>query len=161
MITKTTYFAIVTTLAFAMDAYADGHNNLKAFPAAANGMERHVIVLPHKERGEEDAFKVELIAGKQMMTDGVNQIRLGANIEAKPLKGWGFTYYEVAKFGHAISTRIGVPPNTPKVKNFISGSPLIIRYNSRIPIVIYTPKGGEVRYRIWRAGEKFEVVKKG
>ena len=159
--TKTICFAIVTSLAFAKIASADGHKNLKAFPAAANGMERHVIVLPHKERSEENAFKVELIAGKQMMTDGVNQVRLVANVEAKTLKGWGFTYYEVTKFGHAISTRIGVPPNTPKVKKFISGSPLIIPYNHRLPIVIYTPKGSEVRYRIWRAGEKFEVVKKG
>jgi serine protease inhibitor ecotin len=33
------------------------HPQLKAFPAAKEGMERFVIVLPHKERGEEDAFQ--------------------------------------------------------------------------------------------------------
>ena len=158
---KTTPLALAASLAFSAFTTAAEHKNLKAFPAADDGMERHVIVLPHKERGEENAFKVELIAGKQMMTDGVNSMRLGANIEAKPLKGWGFTYYEVAKFGPAASTLIGVPPNTPKVKKFVSGSPLLIRYNSRIPIVIYTPKGGEVRYRIWKADAKFDTVEKG
>jgi hypothetical protein len=29
-------------------------------------MERFVIALPHKERGEEDAFQVEIIVGKEM-----------------------------------------------------------------------------------------------
>jgi ecotin len=28
------------------------------------------------------------------------------------------------------------------------------RYNSRMPIVVYVPKGAEVRYRIWKAGKE-------
>lgn len=142
-------------------ARAAEHKNLKAFPAAAEGMERFVIALPHKERGEEDDFRVELIVGKVIETDGVNKVRLGAKIEAKPLKGWGFTYYEVAKVGPPLSTRIGVPPGTPKVKRFVGGQPLQIRYNSRIPVVVYVPEGCEVRYRIWSARGDFEVVEKG
>ena len=69
---------------------------LKAFPQAGDGMTRFVIMLPHKERGEDQNFKVEIYVGKEMETDGVNTYRLGGKIEAKPLKGWGFTYYEVA-----------------------------------------------------------------
>ena len=84
------------------------HKNLKAFDKAPDGMERFVIELPHKERGEENAFMVELIVGKEMETDGVNRVHLGGKIEAKPLKGWGFTYYEVAKLGPGASTLIGV-----------------------------------------------------
>ena len=34
---------------------------------------------------------------------------------------------------------------------FVQGPSQLIRYNSRIPIVVYVPKGAEVRYRIWSA----------
>ena len=61
------------------------HPELKAFPAAKEGMQRFVIVLPHKERGTEDAFKVEIIPGKTMLTDGVNLVRLGTTIEPRTL----------------------------------------------------------------------------
>ena len=96
-----------------------------------------------------------------MLTDGVNSVRLGGNIDAKPLKGWGFTYYEVAKFGPTASTLIGVRPDTPKVKKFVSMPSMTIPYNSRIPLVVYVPEGGEVRYRIWKASETTEEAKKG
>jgi len=128
---------------------AADHKYLKAFAKAPEGMTRFVIELPHKERGEENAFKVELIVGKVMLTDGVNRMRLGGTIEAKPLKGWGFTYYEVKKLGPAASTLIAPRPGQPKVKKFVSGPSRLIRYNSRIPVVVYVPKGAELRYRIW------------
>jgi ecotin len=76
-------------------AFAAEPPELKAFPAAQKGMERFVIMLPHKQRGEEDDFKVEIIVGKDMLTDGVNRLRLANTIEARPLKGWGYTYYQV------------------------------------------------------------------
>jgi len=38
----------------------------------------------------------------------------------------------------------------------VQGKPLQIRYNSRLSIVIYAPKGYEIRYRIWSAPEKLE-----
>jgi ecotin len=132
-------------------ANAADHKYLKAFPKPAKGMVRYVIELPHKNRGEENAFKVELIVGKMLLTDGVNRMFMGGKLETKPLKGWGFTYYEVAKLGPAASTLIGVPPGTPKVEKFVAGPSQLIRYNSRIPIVVYVPKGGEVHYRIWAA----------
>ena len=126
------------------------HKYLKAFPKAAGGMSRFVIVLPDKTRGQEGAFKVELIVGKMMDTDGVNQMFLSGKLEPKPLKRWGFTYYQ-AKLGPVASSLIGVPPGTPSVHKFVQGPSQLIRYNSRIPIVVYVPKGAEVRYRIWSA----------
>jgi len=137
------------------------HPELKAFPAAKEGVERFVIVLPHKERGEENAFKVELIPGKTMLTDGVNLMRLGTTIEARPLKGWGYTYYEVTGRDLAMSTLMAPPPGTPQVKKFVSGKPLLIRYNSRLPVVVYAPKGYEIRYRIWKAPPTSEKAEKG
>ena len=136
------------------------HPQLKAFPAAKEGMERFVIVLPHKERGEEDAFKVELIVGKEMLTDGVNLVRLANTIEARPLEGWGYTYYEVTGSSEALSTRMAPPEGAPQVKKFVTAAPLHIAYNSRLPIVVYAPTGYEVQYRIWKAGKSIKKAKK-
>jgi serine protease inhibitor ecotin len=30
----------------------------------------------------------------------------------------------------------------------------LLRYNSKLPLVVYEPSGFEVRYRIWAAGEE-------
>lgn len=151
---------IMTLLAVSFSAFGAEHPELKAFPPAKDGMERFVITLPHKERGEEDAFKVELIVGKEMLTDGVNQIRLGNTIEPHPLKGWGYTYYEVAESSVAISTMMAPPEGTPMVKTFVTAAPLQVRYNSRLPIVVYVPKGYEVRYRIWKASDTIKKAEK-
>ena len=137
------------------------HKYLKAFPAAGEGMTRYVINLPDKQRGEDNNYRVEITVGKKMLTDGVNQVRMGGKIEAKPLKGWGFTYYEVEKFGPAASTRIGVPADRPKVETFVPMPSITIPYNSRIPLVVYVPEGGEVRYRIWKAADRFESAESG
>ena len=137
------------------------HPQLKVFPAAKEGMERFVIVLPHKERGEEDAFKVELIVGKEMLVDGVNLVRLANTIETRPLAGWGYTYYEMTGSSEALCTMMAAPEGTPKVLRFVKASPLLIAYNSRLPIVVYVPKGYEVRYRIWKASQQTRKANKG
>jgi len=154
---------VLCHLALALPAMSADHPELKAFPAAKENMERLVIVLPHKERGEEDGFMVELVVGKTMETDGVNNYHLGASIKELDLKGWGYTYYEVSGKGQTAQTLIGVPPGAPPVKKFVQGSSLKIRYNSRLPIVIYVPEGNgfEVRYRIWSAEAEFKPAKKG
>ena len=144
----------------AQSVYAE-NDYLKAFPAASDGMTRYVINLPDRQRGEEDGYRVEIVVGETMLTDGVNRMRLGGSIQAKPLKGWGFTFYEVEKLGPAASTLIGVPPDQPKVEKFVPGPSTMIRYNSRIPLVVYVPAGAEVRYRIWKAPEKFAGAKEG
>jgi ecotin len=148
--------AVLSTPAFSAE-----HRELKAFPAAKDGMQRYVIALPHKERGEEDSFKVEIIAGKEMLTDGVNLVQLANTIKERLLEGWGYTYYELTGPSEAISTMMAPPPGAPQVKKFVSAAPLQIRYNSRLPIVVYVPKGYEVRYRIWSAPETTIKAEKG
>lgn len=151
----------ISCVLIAVAAIGAEHRELKAFPEAKDGMERYVIVLPHKERSEEGEFKVELVAGQTMMTDGVNQMRMGVKIEPRPLKGWGYTFYEVTGKPVTMSTLIAPPPGAPKVKKFVAGTPLQIRYNSRLPVVIYAPKGFEIQYRIWEASKKMKSVEKG
>tara|TARA_R110000850_G_scaffold16224_10_gene50865 strand:- start:1522 stop:2007 length:486 start_codon:yes stop_codon:yes gene_type:complete len=133
---------------------APDHPELKAFPEAEEGQQRIVIVLPEKTRDEEGAFKVELIPGKVMMTDGVNKVRHGSTVESRPLKGWGYTFYEVIGKDVVMSTKMAPRPGTKKVEKFVAGQSLTIRYNSRLPVVVYAPEGYEVRYRIWSAGEE-------
>ena len=143
-------FGLFTTMTSAVE-----HSQLKAFPLAKAGMQSFVIELPLKERGEEDAFKVELLPGKMMTTDCVNLVHLGTRIEAKPLKGWGYTYYEVTGKDISMSTMMGVPAGTQSIKVFVAGQSLMIRYNSRLPIVIYAPQGHQIKYRIWRTDDEF------
>ena len=148
-------------MSFAMSAHSEQHPQLKAFPPPPDGMQRFVIVLPHKERGEEDRFGVELVAGREMLTDGVNLMRLGNRIEARTLKGWGYHYYEVTGSSEAMSTMMAPPPGTLQVKRFVSAMPLRIAYNSRLPVVVYAPKGYQLRYRIWTAPETFVQAGRG
>lgn len=152
---------ILGLVVLGVPAFCAEHPELKAFPAATEGMERFVIVLPHKERGEEDAFQVELIVGKEMLTDGVNLVRLANTIEARPLEGWGYTYYEVTGSSETVSTRMAPPEGAPQVKTFVTAAPLQIAYNSRLPIVVYAPAGYEVRYRIWEATKVIKKADKG
>lgn len=140
---------------------SDESPDLHAFPAAKDGMERFVIVLPHKARGEEDAFQVELIVGKELLTDGINLVRLANTIEARTLAGWGYTYYEVTGPSGVLSTRMAPPAGTPQVMTFVTAAPLYIPYNSRLPIVVYAPNGYEVRYRLWQAAEDIHKAEKG
>ena len=122
-----------------------------AYPAAAAGKTRHVILLPSKERDEEEDVKVEIIAGRTIDTDGVNTYRFGGEFRERDIPGWGFSYFEVDALGAPLSTRIAPAPGTPTVKAFAPGPRMLVRYNSRLPLVVYAPEGVEVRSRVWRA----------
>lgn len=135
---------------------AEKSDPLEAFPAAKESMQRFVIVLPAKQRSEEESLKVELISGKEMLTDGVNRVRLANAIETRSLKGWGYSYYEVTGSSKVLTTLMAPPEGAPMVTAFVTGAPALVRYNSRLPIVVYVPKGLELRYRIWRARGTFK-----
>lgn len=158
MIRQLSPWMAICLLFLTLPSAASEHSQLKAFPEAPPGMVRFVIELAHKERDEERGFKVELIAGRVMQTDGVNQIRLGSRIEPRPLKGWGYTYYEVQQESATISTMMAAPEGAPKVRQFVTTAPLSIHYNSRLPIVVYVPEEYEVRYRIWAAPEQYQAA---
>lgn len=127
---------------------------LEPFPPADPGMERFVVQLPHKERDEEQDYRVELIAGKRVRTDGVNRFQLTGSLEPRNLEGWGYTYYAFTGPAEVIGTLMAPPPGMPAAEAFVSAAPLIVRYNSRLPIVVYVPRGLQVRYRVWSAGDE-------
>jgi len=122
----------------------------KAYPAATAGQKRIVIHLD--AQADESAWKIELSVGKVMETDGVNHLGGGAKIEEKNVEGWGYNFYEAKAQGGIFSTLIGVPPGAPKVTRFVTmASSGPVRYNSKLPVIVYVPEGLEVRYRLWKA----------
>src|SRR5271154_2845810 len=125
-------------------------DDLKPFPPAEEGMTRHVIRLPKQK--DEAAFKVELIIGKTVRTDAQNRYFFSGTLETETIPGWGFDRYILRSLGPMAGTLMAVDPGATEVERFISlGGETILRYNSRLPIVVYVPAGVEVRYRLWRA----------
>lgn len=122
---------------------------LKPYPAAAEGFNRHVIELP--AQANEAEHRVELIAGKTLEVD-CNQQRLGGQWQEKTVEGWGYGYYELGQVGPAVSTLMACPEGSRKQAFVqVGGEPMLVRYNSKLPLVIYAPAEVEVRYRIWSA----------
>ena len=134
--------------------------NLKAFPPAEAGSERYVLQLP--EVADESLIKVELIVGKKVTVDSDNRYFYGGALKTVNIPGWGFDRYVLDNLGPLAGTRIGVDPNEPKSERFVSlgGDPFLIRYNSKLPVVVYVPSGAEVRYRLWRTTADQTVVPK-
>jgi ecotin len=136
-------------------------DDMKAFPPADPGMSRHVLHLP--EQADEDAFKVELIVGKTVETDQHNRYFFGGGLREEVIVGWGYTRYVLSELGPMAGTLMAVDPDAPKVARFITvgGGPYLVRYNSRLPVVVYVPEGVEVRYRLWSASSTAEVIEPG
>ncbi|MDF5938708.1 serine protease inhibitor ecotin [Pseudomonas aeruginosa] len=122
------------------------------YPKADAGFTRQVIHLPKQDA--EDAFKVEIIAGKTLEAD-CSQQRLGGELEEHTLEGWGYSYYRLDKVSGPMSTMMACP-GQKKEQRFIPvvGEGFLLRYNSKLPIVVYAPKDVEVRYRIWSASKR-------
>ncbi len=129
--------------------------SLKAYPAAQSGYVRNVIVLPKKDN--EEWYKVELYAGLVQEADCNSHSMLGV-IEEKILDSYGYTYYNVKTEERILSTRKGCPDQKKTVK-FISTQPLVVRYNSNTPIVIYSPKDVQIRYKVYTTNNQWEVAR--
>lgn len=130
--------------------------DLSPFPTPAQGMQQFVIRLDPKT--DEDSFRLGLIAGRMMETDGVNKVHLGGRLEVKTVEGLGYDYYELSDPGPTMSTLMGVVPGRSPVASFVSVQEDIIRYNSRLPLVVYVPETFDVRYRIYEAGSQLSAV---
>ena len=157
--TKITFLKALLLLGGVLSASAA--DDLNAFPPAEKGMVRHVLQLP--KQADESAFKVELIVGKKVQVDAGNRYFFGGKMESEVIQGWGYTRYLMRQLGPMAGTLMAVDPDAPKVDRFVAvgGEPYLIRYNSRLPVVVYVPEGVEVRYRIWSAAPKAKVMKEG
>ncbi|EWG74155.1 MULTISPECIES: serine protease inhibitor ecotin [unclassified Enterobacter] len=145
--------ACVSTSAFASEIPKEQPlEKVAPYPKADKGMKRQVIQLPAQQ--DEANFKVELLIGKTLEVD-CNQHRLGGQLESKTLEGWGYDYYVFDKVTSPVSTMMACPDGK-KEKKFVTaylGDNSLLRYNSKLPIVVYTPENVEVKYRVWKAEE--------
>jgi ecotin len=153
-----------TLLAFALSAAAatdEAVRNLQAFPPAEPGMKRFVIFVP--ERKAEENFRVELQVGRTVPTDGVNRQFFGGQLETETIQGWGFERHLLRRLGPLAGTLMAPPPGAKPVERFVTlgGEPQLLRYNSRLPLVVYVPEDVEVRWRVWRADARTTQAKEG
>jgi ecotin len=153
--------AVTVIFTVFMVCSVNARDNMKAFPPSDQGQIRYVIHLA--EQDEESNYQVELIVGQTVKVDESNQYFFGGQIKKENIVGWGFTRYVVSELGPMAGTLMAVDPNAPKVDRFIrlGGEPYLIRYNSRLPVVVYVPEGVDVRYRIWRAEPQSKDANEG
>ncbi len=155
---KALTMTLVTAFSFATVACATGPtpelSSVADFPAASEGQARHVIWLA--EQPHEELLKVEIVPGKLMMTD-CNTRGLMGDFTKKDLSGWGYSYYQLDNVAGPIATMMACPDNTKKEAFVqVQGDNFTLGYNSKLPVVVYAPKGVEVRYRIWSASEQLQ-----
>jgi len=134
-------------------------DDLKPFPAPSAGMQRFVIRLPAVP--QPDDHKVEVMIGKTLQVD-CNRQMFSAKVKQKVAEGWGFPYYVVGPLKGPASTLMACPPDTPKREEFVRANAAgldLLRYNSKLPIVVYAPEVVEVRFRVWNAAGAAESAK--
>jgi len=148
--------ACVSASAFAANTPLE---KVAPYPQAEKGMKRQVITLPQQK--DESGYKVELLIGQTLEVD-CNQHRLGGELESKTLKGWGYDYYVFDKVTSPASTMMACPDGK-KTQKFVTaylGDDAMVRYNSKLPIVVYTPANIDVKYRIWKAEDNVQNAEK-
>jgi ecotin len=124
------------------------YNELKTYPAAMKGYQRHVLHL--KAREDEREIKVEILPGI-MLEDDCNIVSFSTPARSLTVKGSGYPYLVIKWNGSMQTTLMGCDELSTK-KEFIEGNSILIGYNSLLPVVVFAPKGLSVRYRIRSAG---------
>lgn len=148
--------AVVTSL-ISTSVLAQG-DAMKAFPEAKEGYQRIVIQLPKVKNPE--LYRVQLIPGQVIEAD-CNTRSLRGDIDEKTAEGWGYSYWVVDDVKPGPTTMMACPPGskTTKFVPVYSDDDDFIRYNPKLPLVVYVPKDVELRYKIWRAPEKATIAK--
>ena len=130
---------------------------MKPYPPAENGYKRMAIHL--QALADEDANKLEIIIGKTLKVD-CNRHWFGGQLTEEIAKGWGFPYFILKSVTGPASTLMACPPDKKEQEAFVQvrSDQGLLRYNSKLPVVVYVPDDFEVHYRIWTAKEESGVA---
>ncbi|MGG6232358.1 ecotin family protein [Tenacibaculum sp. SDUM215027] len=146
--TKLFLIAFLTITSVAVGQTSLTKTDVSIYPKPEKGFKQMIIEVPHSDNDSNK--KIEFVIGKWMEVDTCNKHGLVGSIEKKELKGWGYSYYDFKTDGGVISTRMACMENSV-IRKFISSQPKIVRYNGKLPIVIYVPEGYEVQFKIFKA----------
>jgi len=91
-------------------------------------------------------WRVQLIPGRELEA-------FRGRFRASKLKGLGVSVYTVSDVGPMLSTTMACPPGQATRKVFIpmGSRPFVVPYDASRPIVVYTPKDLQLRWRLWKA----------
>lgn len=135
------------------DHIAKVRAELKAYPPATEGMQRHVFILDKLENERERL--VEVVISKTMKLD-CNHYMLPDALEQEDVKGWGYPFYRYdANIEYMVGTLMACPEDKPDVEKTVRAPRReLYRYNSKLPLVIYAPENLDVSYRLWQPSAK-------
>jgi len=142
--------------------HAEPLPDLGRYPAPALGERRWLVELPATPPPSRDPglssspedWRVQLIPGRTIEVD-CNRFSFGGRLRSQAVPGSDLRIVRISEVTPVASTRMACPPGEPTRRQFVPArAPELdaLRYNPRLPLVIYVPAGSEVRYRVFSAG---------
>ena len=106
------------------------------------------------KRGDEDALRVELVVGRQVLAD-CNRHWFGGKLERDVTPGWDYPVYRMTSVaGPATTTKACPDGEVREAFVRVSFENPFVPYDSSSPLVVYVPQGFVVHYRIWQGQQK-------
>ncbi|WP_158264527.1 ecotin family protein [Photobacterium rosenbergii] len=119
-------------------------DNADMFPEMP-GFTKHVIQLDAVENENLDR-RVQLVANSVMKVD-CNIKALPMDIERRSLEGWGYSYYVLEKQTNYASTMMACEKEAADTELQFHSD--LLRYNSKLPLVVYAQEDVDVDYKVW------------
>ena len=139
--------AATSTVTFAAEPSEAQTQSIEMFPAEMEGYTRHVIRLPKLE----NEAMLELLPAKVVRADSCNRFSASVNVERNSIPGWGYSYLTISDFQQGGSTMMACPDGESDRKIFANSDDLTnLRYNDRMPLVVFVEDGMSLDYKIWR-----------
>lgn len=121
--------------------------DLSLYPKAESGKKQHIIALKPQE--DESEFRIEIEFGKKVLVDCNHHFFLGGELKEHEISGYGYEYFEFIGENKMAGTLMMC--HAEKTTKFVSyHTKFSPRYNSKLPIVIYTKDDIVLRVKIYK-----------